>query len=143
MIRLATLLAVALLTSGGCATDGDRDAEQTREFGYVRSLDLPSRTLRFDRAQFVTGAAAGDAEYVIRNDDRRAVMLRLAPRVRVTRVQCRDSCRDGVPSTLAGLAASFERPRRSLNAPYRGPHSQYWLTTRDGAVVAIDEQYLP
>ena len=27
--------------------------------------------------------------------------------------------------------------------PYRGRESQYWLTIEDGAVVAIDEQYVP
>jgi hypothetical protein len=30
-----------------------------------------------------------------------------------------------------------------LNDPYRGKYSQYWLTIRDGEVVAIDEQYVP
>ena len=115
--------------------------------------------LTFDRAEFLTGEAAQRAaeedgavpagepvpnDYYVRDADTATVRLELAPRVTVTAVRCPSSCRDGVPGDLAGLAASFADARpRTLADPYRGALSQYWITVRDGRVVAIDEQYLP
>jgi len=46
-------------------------------------------------------------------------------------------CRDGLAAALA-----HPNPRATLADPYR-PQSLYWLEIANGAVVRIDEQYLP
>ena len=159
-------LTVAALPLGGCSggderrsTEPQAAAKVTRQFGYIRDIDLQARKLDFDRAQLLTGAEASAAaradgvighgdvvpnDYYIRNRERTFRVLPLAPEVRVTTAPCDPACRARVPGHLRGLAQSFHVPETlTLAHPYRGTHSQYWLTVRDGRVVAIDEQYLP
>ena len=161
------LLAAIAAATTGCAFGDESGSETpattppptTRQFGYIRDIHLDARTLEFDRAEFLTGAKAtaaaradgvigpGEAvpnDYYIRNPQHRFRVLPLAAEVRVTTAPCDPACRERVPGHLRGLAQSFHVPETlTLAHPYRGTQSQYWLTVRDGRVVAIDEQYLP
>ena len=44
---------------------------------------------------------------------------------------------------MRSLRRSTTQAQKTLQDEYRGSQSQYWITVRDGEVVAIDEQYLP
>lgn len=128
-----------------------------RHFGYIRTAT--SDTVAVDLADFLTGNAANAAaraaadigptetvpnDYYIVNRDPVVTVLHVATNVRVTRVACPSSCRQGFPGSYADFVASFGKPGRpTLADSYRGAHSQYWLTTRNDEVVRIDEQYLP
>ena len=153
---LLLLLTVVLLA--GCGGRGDEaEPGDRRWYGHIRSLDPDS--LRLDPAEFLTGEAAQRAAeavgvvefgepvpngYYVHDPDPATFEVALADDVRVTRVACPDSCRDGVPGDLEGLIRSFREERDyTLADPYRGAQSQYWVTIEDGRVVAIDEQYLP
>ena len=115
-------------------------------------------TLEFDVAEFLVGEEANTAaeedgklaegegvpnDYYIRNEDTLTQPLEISPDVEVTRVNCPTGCTDGVPGDFAELAATFDGQEYTLDDPYRGSDTQYWLTIDDGEVVAIDEQYLP
>lgn len=89
------------------------------------------------------GTAAGDV-VVPRDTDPHGEVLAVASAATVSRISCRGGCGPNAPGTLAGLSATFGREATSdLLSEYRGASSQYWVTLRDGTVVAIDEQYLP
>jgi hypothetical protein len=150
----------AVLVAAGCGTNGSPVADG-RHFGYLKSVDASSTpsTVELDVAAFLSGeeanaAAAEDGviaegefvpnDYYIRNEDKSVVTLDVAPDVRVTHIQCPDSCTDGISGDLDTFAASFgDTGEKTLLDEYRGAQSQYWITVRDGGVVAIDEQYLP
>ena len=151
------LFALALLA--GCGDDGgaDRYPGDGRLYGHIRALDEDS--LRLDPAEFLTGDAAQRAaeranavqagepvpnDYYVHDPDPATTEVELGDEVRVTRVACSDSCRDGVPGDLEGLRRSFREKREyTLADPYRGAQAQYWIAVERGRVVAIDEQYLP
>jgi hypothetical protein len=83
-------------------------------------------------------------DYYIRNEDKEVITLDVAPDVRVTHIQCPDSCTEGIPGEFEAFAVSFgDTGEKTLLDEYRGAESQYWITVRDGEAVAIDEQYLP
>ena len=128
-------------------------------FGYIRSVSTagPAATLAFDEAEFLTGKAAQQAaeddgavepgeavpnDYYIRNPDKATRTLRIAGDVKITAKRC-SLCRNGKPGELGPFLAAFMKGRQTFADPYRGKYSQYWLTIRNGEVVAIDEQYLP
>jgi hypothetical protein len=128
-------------------------------FGYIRSVSTagPVATLAFDEAQFLTGTEAqkaaeqdgvvdpGEAvpnDYYIRNPDKTTETLRIASDAKITARRC-ELCRHGEPGELEPFLASFMKPRQTYADPYRGKYALYWLTIRNSAVVAIDEQYLP
>jgi len=128
-------------------------------FGYIRSVSTagPAATLAFDGAEFLTGKAAQKAaeedgavepgervpnDYYIRNPDRTTQTFRIANDAKITAERC-ELCRHGQPGELGPFLAAFMQGRQTYAAPYRGKYAQYWLTIRDGEVVAIDEQYLP
>jgi len=128
-------------------------------FGYIRSVSTagPAATLAFDEAEFLTGKAAQKAaeedgavepgepvpnDYYVRNSDKTTQTLRLANDAKITAKRCK-LCRHGRPGELGPFLASFMQGRQTYADPYRGKYSQYWLTIRDGEVVAIDEQYVP
>jgi hypothetical protein len=147
---------LSLWSCGGSSSTGTGVAvADGRHFGYIRTATADSVAVDF--ADFLTGAAANAAaraagdigpteqvpnDYYIANPDPATVMLPVAAGVRVTRVACPSSCREGLADTYASLLASYGKPTLS-DTPPRGPTSQYWLTTRNGEVVRIDEQYLP
>ena len=89
------------------------------------------------------GEAVDNDDYV-RNPEHDLLTLDVARDVRVTHVQRPGSCSEGIPGQFDAFAAAFDDPaEKTLMDPYRGSHSQYWITVRDGEVVAIDEQYVP
>lgn len=132
---------------------------RAERFGYIRSVSTagPAATLAFDEAEFLTGKEAqkaaeddgvvepGDAvpnDYYIRNRDKTTQTLRIANDAAITAKRCQP-CRNGRPGRLDPFLASFAKGRQTFADPYRGMYSQYWLTIRDGEVVAVDEQYVP
>ena len=157
---LLVCAASAVLVAAGCGGEAKPIADETH-FGYIRSVDVSSTpaTVRVDIAEFLSGeeanvAAAADGviaegesvpnDYYIRNEEKDVVMLDVAGDVGVTHIQCPDSCADGIPGQFDAFAASFgDTGEKTLLDEYRGARSQYWITVRDGEVVAIDEQYLP
>jgi hypothetical protein len=162
--RFAVLLTVlaALAAAAGCGGGEDAAAiADGRHFGYVRSVDASSdpATIAFDVAEFLTGQEANDAaeadgvieegenvpnDYYIRNEDESSEVLDVSPEVRVTHIQCPDSCVEGIAGDFDAFAASFDDAGPpSLTDEYRGAASQYWVTIEDGDVAVIDEQYLP
>lgn len=166
----SALLACALLVAAGCGGYGDdsSDASGTtttkptanERFGYIRSVSTagPTATLAFDEAEFLTGeeaqraaeedgkVPAGDPvpnDYYIRNPDKSTETFRIAADAKIMARRCH-LCRDGQDGNLEDFLAAFMDPSpKTLGDPYRGAESQYWLTIEDGAVVAIDEQYVP
>lgn len=165
MLRAGLLMVVACavsaaLVAAGCGGGGSPVADG-RHFSYVKSVDSASTpaTVQVDIAEFLSGeeanaAAAEDGliaegenvpnDYYVRNEDKSVVTLDVASDVRVTHIQCPDSCTDGISGQFDAFAASFgDTGEKTLLDEYRGAQSQYWVTVRDGEVVAIDEQYLP
>lgn len=135
---------------GGTPEDG-------RHFAYIRSVDPGAGTLSADLAEFLTGdeadraaAEAGEIEpgedvpndYFIVNEEETYVELALDADAEIRVVGSPPELVDG---ELDAFAAAFDlRPDEVDPAStYRGVTSQYWLTVRDGTVVAIEEQYLP
>jgi hypothetical protein len=129
------------------------------QFGYIRSVSTagPSATLAFDEAEFLTGEEAQRAaeedgvvkpgepvpnDYYIRNPDKSTQTLPIATDAKITARRC-SLCRNGQPGNLEEFLASFMKTGQTYADPYRGAEAQYWLTTEDGTVVAIDEQYVP
>ena len=157
---LVVCAASVVLVAAGCGGDGKPIADE-RHFGYMRSVDVSSTqaTVRFDVADFLSGeeanvAAAADGaiaegesvpnDYYIRNEDNDVIVLDVSGDVRVTHIQCPASCADGIPGQFDAFAASFaDTGEKTLADEYRGAQSQYWITVREGEIVAIDEQYLP
>lgn len=169
MRRLA-ILATAVLVLAGCGSDsgdGTPEASDTttqkqaagEQFGYIRSVSTagPAATLAFDKAEFLTGdeaqrAAVEDGalppgepvpnDYYIRNPDKSTRTLLIATDAEITARRCR-LCRNGQPGNVDDFLGSFMKKGQTYGDPYRGAESLYWLTIEDGAVVAIDEQYVP
>jgi len=157
----AVCAALAGLVAAGCGGGDSGPLTDGRYFGYVRSLDASSKpaTMELDFAEFLSGeeanvAAAEDGviaqgepvpnDYYIRNEDKAVITIAVANDVRVTHIQCPDSCTDGIPGEFDAFATSFDDiGEKSLMDEYRGAQSQYWITVSDGEIVAIDEQYLP
>lgn len=163
MVRAVALFAVGVCSAfaaAGCGGDSSAVADG-RHFGYVQAADASSTpaTIQVDVAEFLSGEAAQAAavedgviaegepvpnDYYVRNPEKDVVTLDVAEDVRVTHVQCPDSCTEGLPGRFDAYAASFDDPgEKTLQDEYRGSQSQYWITVRDGEVVAIDEQYVP
>ena len=154
---LVLLVAVTVAGCGGGGGGGEARPGDGRLYGHIRALDEDS--LLIDPAEFLTGDAAQRAaenagaveigepvpnDYYVHDPDPATTEIALADEVRVTRVACPDSCRDGVAGDFEGLRRSFREDRAyTLADPYRGAQGRYWVTVEDGRVVAIDEQYLP
>ncbi len=154
-------LSVLLLLLLAAACGGDDGLGDGRHFAYVRSVDAAADppTLALDTAEFLSGDEAARAaqadgavdpgeavpnDYYVRNPELTTVVVRVDAAVRVTRVACPSSCRDGVPGTFRGFAAAFSSAGpHTLADDYRGADSQYWVTLEGGRFVRIDEQYVP
>jgi hypothetical protein len=143
-------------TQPGTTTQKQAGGEQ---FGYIRSVSTagPVATLTFDEAEFLTGDEAQRAaeqdgvvapgehvpnDYYIRNPVKSTETLRVATDAKITARRC-PLCRKGQPGNVDDFLGSFMKTGQTYADPYRGAKSQYWLKIEDGAVVAIDEQYLP
>jgi hypothetical protein len=120
-----------------------------RYFGFISQIEItPGRSpvaVVFDEAEFLSGAAAQKAaeedgavppgepvsnDYYIRYGDRKPTRLEVAKDVRVTVVRCPSSCREGNPGRFPALLTGADHP-------------PYWVTTADGVVTRIDQQYVP
>jgi hypothetical protein len=136
-------------------TIGGGGIEDGKHFGFIRSAATPSWVIEFDEAEFLTGAEAAAAaaaageeafDYYIKNDATTFLTLPVADGVTVTHVSCAGGgCKEGIAGDYASFAASFvgDPSKYTLEDPYRGSASQYWVTTKGSLVTAIDEQYLP
>jgi hypothetical protein len=161
-VRALSLLAVvSAVAAAGCGGGDSAPIADGRHFGYVKSVDASATpaTISLDVAEFLIGEEATvaavedgviaegetvDNDYYVRNPEQDLLTLDVAPDVRVTHVQCPGSCSEGIPGQFEAFAASFDDPgEKTLMDEYRGSQSQYWITVRDGEVVAIDEQYVP
>jgi len=165
-VRALLLSAFVVCAAAGCGSEGGPASDGApvgdgRHFGYVKSVDASTTpaTIQVDVAEFLSGEEANAAaeedgaiaegegvpnDYYIRNEEKDVVTLYVAGDVRVTHIQCPDSCVEGIPGQFDAFATSFDDTgEKSLADEYRGAQSQYWITVEGGEVVAIDEQYLP
>ena len=160
-LPLSAVVAITAIAAAGCGGDSTAAVADGRHFGYVQSVDASATpaTIEIDVAEFLIGEAAKAAavedgviaegesvpnDYYIRNPAKDFVTLDVAGDVRVTHVQCPDSCTEGLPGEFDAFAAAFDDTgEKTLMDEYRGSQSQYWIIVRDGEVVAIDEQYVP
>jgi hypothetical protein len=107
-----------------------------------------SPELSFEVAEFLTGAeataaaeAAGESAasgYYIVNEDTQPDRLPFAQDVRVKYFPI-GSCCDPVKGDLDAWIRGLHGAENS----YAGSSSWWWITVRDGRIVAIEEQYLP
>jgi hypothetical protein len=143
-VRVLAALAVALLAAG-CGTDSKQSIVDGRHFGFIVSADRFKPTIAFDDAEFLSGKeaqqAAEDAgavapgepvsnDYYIVDGDSETVTLPVAKDARVTVVSCPTSCSEGHPGAFDRLETGSDHP-------------PYWVTTEDGVVTKIDQQYVP
>ena len=131
------------------------ELEDGRHFGYIGSIDLPSGSLVFDLAYFLTGDEANEAatergdevpvpnDYYIVNDNPRLRTLILAPDAAIRVIDWGNNCCDPVEGDIVPFAEAFETKRHAWDAMYQGAESPYWVTVDGGVVVGIEEQYLP
>lgn len=133
-----------------------RLGEDGRYFGYIRSATEDPPTISFDVAETFSGEAANRAaaedgvipqggsvpnDHYERNPDERTRTLAVSRDAWTPKGPC---CRHQTRAELGEFLAAFSGSRRTnLSSDYRGAHSQYWVTIRDGVVVRIDEQYFP
>jgi hypothetical protein len=123
-----------------------------RHAAYLTSLDVATRTLTFDKIDFLTGEAAKKAylkqnpgetdgppdDYMIVNNNPMLRTLPVAGTAKVTIVDMSGAV-SSKKTTLAALPAYF--------APDKGGkylwHDPFWLTVKSGQITGIEEQFLP
>jgi hypothetical protein len=113
--------------------------------------DPPNR-MTFDLAEFLTGDAAAESaaehgdespppnDYYIVNDNPRLRTLSIAGGAELRIVDWADCCDSFVVGDLGLLADALVHP--DPTGAYR-PSSPFWITVEGGAIVTIEEQYLP
>jgi hypothetical protein len=140
----------------GTPVPPDGSLEDGRHFGYVRSVDTSGRTIAFDLATWLSGAAADRAyhdaggegpvpnDFFIVNDDPRLLTLPLSPDLRLRLIDWNHCC----SAFFGGDLATFSRAIDSGGSVsegglvYKG-RSNWWVTVRGGVVTQIEEQYTP
>ncbi len=127
-----------------------------RHFVFVNNVRTAegAETLTFDLAYFLTGGAAVQAaiahgviepgdplpnDYYIVNDNPLLRTVPVSPDVSVRVIDWKHCC-DVTDATFADWAAAV---RRGPTPEYHGADSPYWITSRGGVIVKIEEQYLP
>ncbi len=124
-----------------------------RHFIFVKELlgDPPDR-MTFDLAEFLTGDAAAEAaaehgdespppnDYYIVNDNPRLRTLPIASDAELRILDWADCCSSFVIGDLGLLADALVHA--DPTGTYR-PSSPFWITVEGGAIVTIEEQYLP
>jgi hypothetical protein len=131
--------------------------EDGRYYGAIKSAHVTAepRSLVFDLEVFLTGEAANKAAaergdetpvpndvYII-NDNPRLRTLAVSPAVRIVLVNWLNCCDHPILGDRAKFEDAFSLKRFPANSNYKGKFSGYWLTIRNGAVVKVEEQYLP
>jgi hypothetical protein len=141
--RFLVAFTLAALVAG-CGSDSKPAIADGRHFGFIVSADPSKPAIAFDDAEFLGGEEAQQAaeaagavapgepigDYFIRDADSKPVMLPVAKRARVTVVRCPTSCSEGHSGVFDRLETGAEHP-------------PYWVTTQDGVVTKIDQQYVP
>ena len=136
----------------------DSDLEDGRHFGYVRAVDVETRTITFDLAIWLSGEEANRAyeeatgdpsgapnDHFTVNDNPRLRTLALTPDARVRLLDWNDCCGTFFDADLDVWAEVIAREdfvedgghRYSSNA------AQVWITVKDGVVTLVEEQYTP
>ncbi len=142
--------------SPSASPSGSPALEDGRYFGYIKSVDFSTSpaSLVFDLAYFYTGdkanqeaAARGDEtpvpnDYYIVNDNPLPRTLAVDTGVEIYVTMLHNLCCDLQKGTLNGFIGGFNL-HTYRNVPYEGSFTQYWLTISNGAVVKVEEQYLP
>lgn len=130
-------------------------AKPLRQFTFVHSVSTgASPKMVADYAQFLTGKPAADAatahgdespppnDYYIVNDNKKLRTLPIKPGISVKLVSKADGTTDaeGYLLTLDKWAANFAAPTPTNSGIIS---AGYWITIKDGIVVAVEEQYVP
>lgn len=116
---------------------------------YLKTLDVPGRTLTYDQIQFLTGAEAKkafvkdhpdqpdgpDNDYYIVNVNPALYTVPVAAGATVTLNVLADGSSTDQPSTLEKLADGLKKDG-SETIPF-------WLTIKAGAITKIEEQFVP
>ncbi len=130
------------------------ELEDGRHFGFIRSVDVPAQTMRFDLAYFLMGDEANQAaaehgdevpvpnDYYIVNDNPKLRTLAVSPDVEVWVIDWADCC-DLVSGEVQPFMDAFATKHHAWDALYSGSEAPYWVTVQDGRVVKIEVQYLP
>lgn len=130
------------------------ELEDGRHFGSIVSIDVPTQTMRFDLAYFLTGDEANQAaaehgdevpvpnDYYIVNDNPRLRTLAIAPNVDVWVIDWSNCC-ELVHGEAQPFVDAFATKNPAWDALYQGSEAPYWVTVADGVVVKIEVQYLP
>lgn len=124
-----------------------------RHFVFVKELPgVPPDQMTFDLAEFLTGDAAAEAaaehgdespppnDYYIVNDNPRLRTLPVPPNAELRIIDWADCCSSFVVGDLSSLADALAHG--DPTGTYR-PSSPFWITVEGGAIVTIEEQYLP
>lgn len=134
----------------------EAELEDGRHFGYIRSVDVPALAIVFDLAYFLTGDEATEAaeehgdeapppnDYYIVNDNPRVRTLGLAPDLELVLLDWNRCCDRTFEGQLEPFADAINGGDRVLvgDLVYEndGP---FWVTVEGGAIVRIEEQFLP
>ena len=127
--------------------------DEGRHFVFVKGLPgAPPDRMTFDLAEFLTGDAAAQAaaehgdespppnDYYIVNDNPRLRTLPIAPDAELRILDWADCCSSFLAGDLGLLADALAHG--DPTGTYR-PTSPFWITVEGGAIVTIEEQYLP
>jgi hypothetical protein len=130
-------------------------SQPVRQFTFVHSVSTGSSPkIVADYAQFLTGKPAADAatahgdespppnDYYIVNDNKKLRTLPVKAGISVKLVSKADGTTDaeGYLLPLDKWAANFAAPTMTNSGIIS---AGYWVTLKDGVVVAIEEQYVP
>lgn len=132
--------------------------EDGRNFAFVKSVDTSTDppTVTYDLAYFLTGQDAVQAakdhgdevpppnDYYIVNDNPRLRTVPLAPGARLVFLDWSHCCDATFDGSLDAFARALDQGEMTIDGHmYKGRLSPYWLVARGGAIVRIEEQYLP
>ncbi|MGZ5296101.1 MAG: hypothetical protein ACXWYT_04185 [Actinomycetota bacterium] len=134
-------------------TTGTAVLDDGRHFVFVKELPgAPPDRMTFDLAEFLTGDAAAEAaaehgdespppnDYYIVNDNPRLRTLPISAAAELRIIDWADCCGSFVVGELSSLADALVHG--DPTGTYR-PSSPFWITVEGGAIVTIEEQYLP
>ncbi len=119
-----------------------------RHFVFVESATASPGSLRFDLAEFLTGAQAEQAAqdhgdevvsgYYIVNDNPRLRRMPVSDAADVRYIPVSQCC-ELVPGDWDAFVEAVDA---TAQTDY-DPSAPWWITIRDGRIVAIEQQYLP
>jgi hypothetical protein len=116
-------------------------------FGYITTLQVNDTTVtgEFDLAELLTGDAAvaaaqadgqvADNDYYIRNNSKKLRAITVDPDAAVLDIDYQNDCCEPKPTDIATFVADRDAAHETRTAVY--------LTTTDGAVTRVAEQFFP